>query len=130
MPTTFRRVLEERWGDDQVFVTSLDGTSALVYPLQVWTEREERLMTLPASHRARRRFLERVNYYGQQLQLDSQGRVVVPQILRDSADVTGEVVVCGRLDHLEVWNHERFESKLSEEPFSDDDLDALAELGV
>ncbi len=129
LPTEFRRLLDDRYGLD-VFVTSIDGGSALLYPLTVWEGVEARLAAMPSTERVKRRFLERVNYFGQQLQLDSQGRVLMPQILRERAQVTGEVVVSGRLDHFEIWNHERFDNRLAEEPFTDEDFEALARFGV
>ncbi|MEM6457385.1 MAG: division/cell wall cluster transcriptional repressor MraZ [Acidobacteriota bacterium] len=129
LPSDLRRQLEERYGAD-VFVTSLRGESALLYPLNVWEAIEARLAALPTSNRARQRFVERVNYFGQQARLDAQGRLLMPQILRDRADISGEVVISGRLDHLEIWNRERFDRRLDEAPLTDDDLDALAEAGV
>lgn len=129
IPTPFRVHLEERWGPE-VFATSLRGDSARIYPLSEWEEIEGRLAALPSTLLARTKFLERVNYYGQQTRLDAQGRIVVPQILRESAEIVGEVVVSGRINHLEVWNRERFESKLAREEFSEDDARALSELGI
>jgi MraZ protein len=129
VPTDLRRLLEERWGPD-LFVTSVAGDSALIYPLPVWEEIESRLAAMPSTDRVRQRFLERVSYFGQQLRLDGQGRLVVPAILRESAAIAGEVVVSGSLDHLVVWNRERFVRKLAEEPFTEGDFQALAERGV
>ena len=129
VPTEFRTALEDGWGAD-VFVTSVTGESALIYPLPKWESIERKLEDVPSSNRSKQRFLERVNYFGQQLKLDKQGRVVMPQILRETADVTGEVVVSGRLDHLEVWNRERFDQRLLEEPFTNDDFANLADLGI
>ena len=129
VPTQFRRELEERHGPD-VFITSILGDSALVYPLRVWERIEERLASLPSTDRTRRRFLERVSYYGQPARLDSQGRVVVPSLLREGAAMSGEVVVSGRLDHLEVWNHERLRERFDEEPFSDEEFQYLSEKGI
>lgn len=129
VPTDFRRLLEERWGAE-VFVTSVQGDSALIYPMPVWEELEGRLAGMATTDRIKERFLERVNYYGQQMRLDNQGRLVVPSILRQSAGVAGEVVVSGRLDHLVVWNRERFEKRLDDRPFTDDDFQALAERGI
>jgi len=129
VPTEFRRLLDERYGLD-VFVTSIDGQSALLYPLTVWEGVEARLAAMPSTERVKRRFLERVNYFGQQLQLDSQGRVLMPQLLRDRAQMTGGVVISGRLDHFEIWNQERFDARLDQEPFTDEDFDVLARFGV
>jgi len=129
IPTDFRRFLDERYGRD-LFVTSLQGDSALVYPLPVWEEIETRLDAMPSTNRTRERFLERVSYFGQQVAMDAQGRILVPQILREKAEITGEVVVSGRLDHLVVWNHERFERRLDEEPFTDEDYRILSDSGI
>lgn len=129
VPTDFRRQLEDRYGTE-LFITSVLGDSALVYPLPVWEQLEERLLSMPSTDRVRERYLERVNYFGQQVRLDAQGRTVIPQILRESARAQGEVVVSGRLDHLVVWNHERWAKRLDDQPFSEEDFMALSERGV
>ena len=111
-------------------MTSVLGTSVLVYPLSVWEEIEARLAALPSTDRTKQRFLERVSYYGQQSRLDGQGRVVIPPILRDSAEMTGDVVVSARLDHLEVWNRDRLQAKFDDEPFTDGDFAYLSGKGI
>ncbi len=129
VPTDFRRALEERYGVE-FFITSVAGDHALIYPLPVWEEIESRLSGLPATDRIKERYLERVSYYGQQARLDGQGRLLLPPILRSTALMTGEVVVSARIDHLVVWNRERFESRLAERPFTDEDFQLLAERGI
>lgn len=129
VPTDFRRALEERYGVE-FFITSVAGDHALIYPLPVWEEIESRLSGLPATDRIKERYLERVSYYGQQARLDGQGRLLLPPILRSTALMTGEVVVSARIDHLVVWNRERFESRLGERPFTDEDFQLLAERGI
>jgi MraZ protein len=129
VPTDFRRFIEDRYGVD-LFVTSILGDSALVYPLPVWEEVEARLQAMPSTDRTKGRFLERVSYYGQQVSLDGQGRILIPQILRESAGMNGDVVVSAQLDHLVVWNHDRFVARLEEQPFTEDDFRALAERGI
>ena len=129
VPTDFRRFIEERYGPD-LFVTSVLGDKAVLYPLAVWEEIEGRLSSMPSTDPTRVRFLERVSYFGQQVSLDGQGRILLPQILRESAGMNGDVVVSAQLDHLEVWNHERFVNRLSEQPFTEDDFRALAERGI
>jgi MraZ protein len=129
VPTGFFRAIEEEYGTE-VFVTSILGQSALLYPLPVWEEIETRLLALPSTDLTRVRFLERANYYGQQLTLDAQGRLVIPPILRESAEMNGEVVVSAHLDHLEIWNRERFEERLAKQPFTEEDFRALAEHGI
>lgn len=129
IPQDFRRFLDERFGPD-LFVTSILGDSAMLYPLPVWEEIEQRLLAMPSTDPTRKRFLERVSYFGQQVHLDVQGRILLPQILRESAGMNGDVVVSGQLDHLVVWNRDRFLARLDEQPFSEEDFRLLAERQV
>jgi MraZ protein len=91
---------------------------------------EARLATMAPSHPSRKRYLDRVNFYGQVTEFDPQGRVVIQQRLRESAQMSGEVDVLGHGNYLEVWNHDRFTTKLAKEAFTDDDARALAEFGI
>jgi MraZ protein len=129
VPSIFRTVIHERHGAD-VFVTSVTGDCVRLYPMPAWLEVEEKLSRLPSHHPALLKFLDRVNYYGQSCELDSQGRVVIAQHLRESASIKGDVRVFGRITYLEVWNGERFASKLSHEPWTDSDGMALSDLGI
>lgn len=129
VPTDFRRFLEERYGGE-FFVTSVRGDRAIVYPLPVFEEIERKLATLPATDPTRQRFLERVNFYGAQVALDGQGRLLLPPIVREKTAMAGEVVVTAQIDRLEIWNRERLERKLDAEPFTDDDFAALAARGI
>jgi MraZ protein len=127
VPTLFRQQIEEAFGPD-LFVTSLHGREILLYPLPVWQALEEKLASLPAIHRAKRKFLERVNYYGQGGALDGQGRVLIPQILRDAAKLPADVVVTGNIDHLVVSDRNALASRLQGEDFTAEDYDELSKL--
>ncbi len=132
IPTEFRRVLAESFGLEtpEVFVTSIHGDCALLYPLPVWEEIESRLAAMPSTDPTKRRFLQRINFFGQQGRPDAQGRILLPQLLRDKAGLTGEVVVSAQLDHLVVWSREEIEKRLNDEPFSEEDFLALTEHGI
>ena len=129
IPNSFRSVVEKTHGSE-LFVTSLTGESVRIYPMPVWLALEERLAKVPSAHPSRLKYLDRVNYYGQSAQIDVQGRVVIHSRLRESAGMAGDVDVFGQYDALEVWNHERFVSKMQREPYTDDDARALAEFGI
>lgn len=129
VPNTFRALLETKYGRE-LFVTSVSGEFVRLYPMPVWLELEQKLGAMPSTHPAKLRYLDRVNYYGQSAELDAQGRVLIPLRLRESASMTGEVDVLGNYNTLDVWNHDRFETKLKREPYSDDDLRALSEYGI
>jgi MraZ protein len=129
VPATFRALIQQEYGRE-VFVTSLDGESVLIYPLPVWLELEGRVAKAPSTLPARVKFLQRANFFGQDAEIDPQGRVLIQQRLRDSAQMTGDVDVLGQQTFLQVWNHDRLLAKLTREPLTDDDLKALADLGI
>lgn len=129
IPSVFRDDIEESWGGD-FYVTSLTGESALIYPLPVWQEIEERLAKLPSLNSTKKKFLDRTNYYGQLAAADKSARILIPPLLRESARMAGEVAVLGCLNYLEVWNNERFLGRLKEQPFTEDDQDVLSKLGI
>jgi MraZ protein len=129
VPTPFRRLVEEQHGKE-VYVTSLTGESVRVYPLTEWEAIEQRLSLLPTMDPARRKFLDRTNYYGQQATIDAQGRVLIHPLLRKSAEVIGDVAVLGYLTYLEVWELERFQRRLLSDPYTEEDEAAIARLGI
>ena len=130
IPTAFRRYLEEKYTSAEVYVTSLTGECARLYPLAEWESIEQRLALLPSMDPARRKFLDRTNYYGQQAEIDAQGRVLIHPLLRKSAGVVGDVAVLGYLTYLEVWELERFEQRLVSDPYTEEDEAAIARLGI
>ena len=129
LPAAFRAVLEPKFGSD-FYVTSLRGDSVRIYPMDVWLRVEERMARASSLNPSVMRFKNAVNYFGQSSPMDAQGRILVHPLLRERADVRGEVVVLGQQDFLEVWNRAAFEERLQADPLTDADLGALADLGI
>jgi MraZ protein len=129
MPAEFKRVVEEKYGV-QFYITSKDGRVAEIYPMQEWEQVEEKLGRIANFHPAKKKLLDRVNYFGQVSEMDAQGRILLPQILRETAKVTGDVVVFGMQTYLEVANHEDFRQHMEANPLTAEDEKALADLGL
>jgi MraZ protein len=130
VPNGFRTLVEAQYGPE-LFVTSVTGEYVRVYPMAVWVEIERRLVEVPSTHPSKLRFLERVNFFGQAVSLDKQGRVVLPQLLRETAAMAGEVSVLGQQNHLAVWNQKRLTERLfKKDPFTDEDGRLLSGFGI
>ena len=97
------------------------GDHARIYPMKVWEEIEKKLAKLSSHNRHEQKFLARTNYYGQVVEVDGQGRILIPPVLRESAQMKGEVDVLGHLTYLEVWNHARFLEQLNRNPITAED---------
>ena len=128
VPAEFKRVLDEKYGA-QFYITSWDGKVAQVYPFEEWERIEQKLAGLSNFNPAKKKLLTRTNYYGQVVEMDGQGRLLIPSLLRESANIKGEVAVMGHLSHLEVRNMEALRTEL-EEPFTAEDEKTLDELGI
>ena len=130
VPNGFRTLIESQYGAE-LFVTSVTGEFVRLYPMAVWLEIERKLAAVPSTNPSKLRFLDRVNFFGQVVAMDKQGRVVLPQMLRETAAMAGDVSVLGLQNHLAVWNLRRLQERLfKKEPFSDEDGRLLAEYGI
>jgi MraZ protein len=130
VPAEFKRVIDEKYGKAQFYITSLDGKVAQLYPFEEWERIEQKLAALSTFNPTKRKFLSRVNYYGQVVEMDGQGRLLMPQLLRESAQIKGEVAVMGNLTFLEVRNLEALRKEVEEEQFTPEDESTLDELGI
>lgn len=130
IPNGFRVLVESQYGAE-IFVTSVTGEYVRLYPMAVWLEIERKLADVPSTNPAKQRFLDRVNFFGQALAMDKQGRIVIPTLLREAAAMAGEVSVLGLQNHLAVWNQKRLHERLfKKEPFTEEDGKALSEFGI
>src|ERR1700746_1728881 len=115
---------------NQFYITSKTGEVALIYPLKVWSEIEDKLAKMPSTNPAKSKFLMRTSYFGQVVEMDGQGRVLLPPVLREAAQTKGDVDVFGELDYLEVMNHTRVLDDIKNDPFTKEDSKALEDLGI
>jgi len=129
LPARFRRDLPETV-DNTYYVTSDDGKRAQIYPLPVWERIAQKLQEAPRMDPAKRKLQLITSYYGEMLEMDPQGRILIPQAIREKAELLGDVVVIGSNDHLEVWNRQIVSRDVEENQLTLEDRERLAELGI
>ncbi len=125
VPSVFRAPIEDTFGPD-FFLTSISGVDVLVFPMPVWNALEEKLAAMPAIHRAKAKFQERFNTYGQVARMDAQGRLLVPSLLREVSGIEGEALVLGQTDHLKLVDRTKHLKNLRTAAITDEDYDELA----
>jgi MraZ protein len=128
MPAEFKRLIDEKYGA-QFYITSLDGKSAKVYPMEEWEAIERKLAALSNFNPTKQRLLKHTSFYGQVVEFDGQGRLLMPTIIRESADLKGEVAVSGYLTYLEVQNADALRAEV-QKPFTPEDEEVLGGLGI
>ena len=125
LPSAFKQLVDAA-NVTQFYVTSTDGKSAEIWPLPEWEKREAQLADSSTLDDAVRKYLNLTSYYGQQVEMDNQARLLLPQILRGSARLDAEVTVFGMRTYLEVHNREAFEKSLPENELTAEDRKAMA----
>ena len=125
LPSAFKQLVDAAHVT-QFYVTSTDGKSAEIWPLPEWEKLEEQLADFSTMDDAVRKYLNVTSYYGQQVEMDNQARLLLPQILRSSAKLDAEVTVFGIRTYLEVHNREIFEANLEANQLTVEDRKAMA----
>ena len=129
VPAEFKRVIDEKY-NEKFYITSLDGKVGQVYPFEEWERIEQKLAGLSTFNPTKKKFLDRVNYYGQMVEMDGQGRLLLPQLLREAAQLKGEVAVTGNLTHLVVRNLEAYRTEIEEQSFTSEEEKTVDDLGI
>lgn len=124
VPSKFRETL----GDTFVVTKGLDGC-LFVYDNKEWGIFEEKLKSLPITNKEARQFVRFFLAGAAEVEVDKQGRILVPNVLREFAELNKDVVLIGVASRIEIWSKERFEGMTTYEDM-DEIAEHMAELGL
>lgn len=119
VPARFREIL----GDNFIVTKGLDGC-LFVYPNDEWTRFEEKLKSLPLTNKNARQFTRFFLAGAAACEVDKQGRILLPQVLREFASLEKDVVLVGVASRIEIWSRERWDESMNT---YDGDMDEVAE---
>jgi len=119
VPAKFREIL----GDNFIVTKGLDGC-LFVYPNDEWTRFEEKLKSLPLTNKSARQFTRFFLAGAAACEVDKQGRILLPQVLREFASLEKDVVLVGVASRIEIWSRERWDESMNT---YDGDMDEVAE---
>lgn len=126
LPSKFRKEL----GGKVVLTRGLDKC-LFIYPLKTWKELAEKLGTLPMGESGTRSFVRLMLAGATDVDVDSQGRVLVPEYLKEYAGLDRLVTVAGLFNRLEIWDEERWKTYRSKaEQDTDEIAEQLGKLGI
>ena len=118
MPAKFR----EQLGDEFV-VTKSPDKCLYVYTNEEWKNFEEKLATLPITNKGTRQFVRFFLAGAATCEADKQGRILLPAVLREYAELDKEVVLAGTSKRIEIWNKDRY---LADQKEYEDNIDEIA----
>ena len=126
MPAKIRRSL----GEEIVITKGLDNC-LFVYPLPEWQKLADKLAKLPISQGNARSFARLILAGASEAEIDSLGRILIPDYLREYAHLNKEIVIVGVYNRLEVWDKSSWEEyRKNSENSSNDLAEKLGELGI
>lgn len=103
VPSKYRQALQGKL----IMTRGLDGCLAC-YPAQEFEKYIEGLSSLPMEKKDVRQYMRTVASNAEECELDKQGRVVLPQRLKEAAGIIREIVIIGAFNRFEVWSAEAF----------------------
>jgi len=126
LPSAFKQLTDAQ-NVTKFYITSYDGKSAQIWPLPAWEEFEKKLAA-NIHDAAVKNYVKWTSTYGQEVEIDNQSRLTLPQHLREKASLTAEVAVIGMTKYVEVKNEAMLQQELDARPVTDEDHQKLAAL--
>jgi MraZ protein len=132
LPAEFKAFVERKYGKgfNAFYITSMDGESAEIYPMPEWLERQKKVFALPQTNPARKILLARYNFYGDRADMDPQGRMQIPEELRQRAELSGEVKVSGEGNLMRVTSLKKLRDSVDGSELTPEMLDSLSGSGL
>jgi MraZ protein len=127
VPSQYLSILTEQYGKD-LYITSLNGDRVLIYPLLVWEGIEQSIEKIKIRAPEIEEYISRTSYWGNESEVDSRGRMLIPPELRKSGQLNSNVRIFGEIDHMVVWNEELFKQKALSGEFTDEKLQVVSRL--
>lgn len=126
LPSKFRGELGSR-----VVVTRGLDHSLFVYPMPIWETLAAKLGTLPVGETGTRSFTRLMLAGAADVELDTQGRILLPEYLKDAAGLKKEVIIVGLYNRLEIWDSKAWQKyKAQAEKQTEKIANELGKLGV
>lgn len=111
MPTRYRERLQLDSKSSVVLTIDTEERCLLVYPLPEWEEIEKKIAALPSFNPAARRIQRLLIGHATDVEMDGQGRVLLPPLLREYAGLGKRAVLVGQGKKFELWDEAHWESR-------------------
>ena len=111
VPTRYRDALGSQANASLVVTIDTEETCLLLYPIMQWQVIEDNLQRLPSFNAAARRIQRLLIGHATDVELDSNGRLLLPPLLRDYAHLDKRVVMIGQGNKFEVWDEALWQSR-------------------
>jgi MraZ protein len=132
MPAEFKAFIDKKYGKtfNTFYITSRDGVSAEIYPMPEWLKHQAKIFKIPQSIPARQKLLDRYNLWGDRVDMDPQGRLLLPEELRNEGVLVGDVKVSGEGNFLRLTSLRKLRETVRQAPLDTQDVVDLTKYEV
>ena len=115
IPAPFREIISSNYST-KLYVTNAPFDKCLyIYPIEEWSRHLEKIRTKPRSDEAIRYYLRRVIASAVEIEMDKQGRILIPASLREDANLNANVVMAGQIEKIELWDRNEWDGSFDPE---------------
>lgn len=130
LPAKFREELGDSFFITKGNVTGKENRNVCVYTKAAWLEYVDKLNKIPTSDKLASKFVRSIISGASECEPDKNGRVLIPQNLREFADLDKDVVSIGLIGKIEIWDKAKW-TAYNDDNFDEDELnDALSNYGI
>ncbi len=126
MPSRYRDALVESCQGKMVLTVDFEGHCLTLHPLPEWEEMEQKLLSMPTLNSATRRLQRMILGYATEVEMDNNGRLALPSLLRDVVGLDKKIMLVGMGKKFEIWSEddwkEKFQGWMKEGPVDADQL--------
>jgi MraZ protein len=109
VPAPFREIISSNYNPKLYIVNAAFDKCLLIYPQEEWNRLEEKVRQLPKMKEEVKFYMRRVIASAQEVELDKQGRILIPATLREDAGLSSDIVVVGQIEKIELWDRKEWD---------------------
>lgn len=110
IPAPFREIISTNYSPKLYIVNAAFDRCLHIYPFEEWSRLEERVRAMPKMDEAVKFFMRRVIASAIEVELDKQGRVLIPVAQREDSGINGDIVIVGQIEKIELWDRKEWDA--------------------
>jgi MraZ protein len=109
IPAPFREIISSNYNPKLYIVNAAFDKCLHIYPQEEWTKLEDKVRQLPGMNEEVKFFKRRVIASAQEVEVDKQGRILIPAALREDASLNSDIVIVGQIEKIELWDRKEWD---------------------
>lgn len=123
IPAPFREIISSNYST-KLYITNHSSEKCLcIYPLEEWNKLLEQVRTKPRSDKYIKYLMQRVIGSAVEMEMDKQGRVLIPASLREDSKINTNIVIVGQLERIELWDRDEYDALFEPSNMDKEDLE-------